>query len=198
MPVTSTRLGLAKPVTSDSFTTAGLSSNLQILDTFPGIYICTSSTRPTWGANQAGMRIYETDTDTEWRWTGSVWVRVRPRGWLGGNKRTGDYADGSGVFGVVVQQASIVVPAGSLHVEITASWWKIVIPGGESAEMALYRGATQLVAWQPFGSGGAFAFTEQPAPGTYTYSLQFRGIGATGSTLKADATHPCSIDLKET
>ena len=68
MPTPSPRLGLAVPTTSDPFSTEDLADNWDLLDAFPGTYICTSATHPVWGAAQQGMRILETDTGLEWRW----------------------------------------------------------------------------------------------------------------------------------
>lgn len=71
MPNFSSRLNIAKPVGSDDFDTAEIANNWQIIDDHPGIHICTSSTRPTWGANQNAMCISETDTGLMYRWDGA-------------------------------------------------------------------------------------------------------------------------------
>lgn len=74
MSLLSTRLGLKKPQDSDPFLTTDFDGNLDIIDSYPGVWVCTSSTKPLWGAAQAGQQIFCTDTRTLLSWTGSAWV----------------------------------------------------------------------------------------------------------------------------
>lgn len=75
MPLTpSPRLGLTRMAGSDPFLRQTLVDNYDVLDAYPGYYPCTSTSRPSWGAAQAGMMIVETDTGRLLRWSGTAWV----------------------------------------------------------------------------------------------------------------------------
>lgn len=81
MPLTpSPRMGLTRPAGSDPFLRQTFVDNMDILDNYPGVRPCTSTTRPTWGAAQAGMLIQETDTGRLVRWTGTAWAVVENYG----------------------------------------------------------------------------------------------------------------------
>lgn len=97
MPSPSTHLGINVFASGDSFNLNQFNSNWDVVDEVPGIFICTSTTRPgnagglgsnssfpgAWGSAQAGMKIYETDTGLTWRWTGGAFIRDNPVGLLG-------------------------------------------------------------------------------------------------------------------
>jgi hypothetical protein len=51
--------------------------NWTLLDGSPGIYICTSSTRPTWTSAQAGRLIFMTDYECLSFWNGTAWLDCR-------------------------------------------------------------------------------------------------------------------------
>ena len=74
MPTPSAKLGLALPSQPDDFSTADVRANWEKIDAAPGTFICTSTTRPTWGVNQAGRKIFETNTGVTRSWTGSSWA----------------------------------------------------------------------------------------------------------------------------
>jgi microcystin-dependent protein len=74
MPTPSPRLGLALPSQPDDFSTQDLRDNWSKIDAAPGTHICTSTTRPTWGVNQAGRQIFETNTGVTRSWTGAAWT----------------------------------------------------------------------------------------------------------------------------
>lgn len=76
MSGTTPRLGLKTWDSSDPFLRQDFNDNSARLDQHPGHFICTSSSRPAWGAQQAGLRIYETDTRREVVWTGTAWREV--------------------------------------------------------------------------------------------------------------------------
>ncbi|MFF7198171.1 hypothetical protein ACFZAM_31245 [Streptomyces sp. NPDC008079] len=81
------RLGLKTFDPSDPFLRADFNDIFTKIDASPGNFICTSATRPAWGAAQAGMRVYEADTRREIVWTGTAWREVLPvppvwTGWL--------------------------------------------------------------------------------------------------------------------
>lgn len=76
MSGTTPRLGLKTWDQSDPFLRQDFNDNNARLDSYPGPYVCTSQSRPAWGAAQSGMRIYETDTRREVVWTGTAWRDV--------------------------------------------------------------------------------------------------------------------------
>lgn len=85
MSGTTTRLGLKTFDPSDPFLRADFNDIHTKLDGFPGEFLCTSATRPTWGTAQAGMRIFETDTRREVVWSGTTWREplLTPPVWTG-------------------------------------------------------------------------------------------------------------------
>lgn len=85
MSGTTPRLGLKTWDQSDPFLRQDFNDNSARLDSSPGAFLCTSGSRPAWGANQSGMRIYETDTRREVVWTGTAWREPlsAPAAWTG-------------------------------------------------------------------------------------------------------------------
>lgn len=85
MSGTTPRLGLKTHDQSDPFLRQDFNDNSARLDAYPGDFICTSASRPAWGPNQSGMRIYETDTRRELVWTGTAWREPlsAPAAWQG-------------------------------------------------------------------------------------------------------------------
>lgn len=69
----SPHLGMTRFAGSDPFLRSDIVADLDIIDQYPGTFICTSTTRPSWSAAQAGMSIQETDTGRELWWTGTGW-----------------------------------------------------------------------------------------------------------------------------
>jgi hypothetical protein len=179
-----------------------------VIDGAPGLFICTSGTRPgTWGANQSGRLILETDTTLIWRWTGVAWVRNIPKGLLGQNARTTDITTSSTSFVTVISQ-SIIVPAGGRSVMVMASVPAVQNDQGIS-NLALFRDSTKLSDWLVPGDTGATAVEQEqhgtqfvletPSAGTYTYSLQFRAVTGFGGTtgLLASSTAPIQLAVVE-
>lgn len=76
MSGTTPRMGLKTFDTSDPFLRQDFNDIWGKLDSSPGSLLCTSTTRPGWGAAQAGMRIYESDTRRELVWTGTSWREI--------------------------------------------------------------------------------------------------------------------------
>lgn len=70
-------LGLKLNAPSDPFLLSDFIGNFEILDGAPGAFICTSLTRPSWGASQAGRTIFMTDLKYESYWDGSAWQDMR-------------------------------------------------------------------------------------------------------------------------
>lgn len=71
MATTTDKLGLKKPAGTDPFLLTDFNSNTDLIDRAPGVYYCTSSTRPSWSSPQAGRMIVETDTKKMFIWPGS-------------------------------------------------------------------------------------------------------------------------------
>jgi hypothetical protein len=69
----STVLGLKLNDQSDPFELSDFTSNYEILDANPGVFICTSVSRPSWGTAQAGRLIFMTDLKQLSYWNGSAW-----------------------------------------------------------------------------------------------------------------------------
>lgn len=74
------RLQLKRNDGSDPFLRQDFVDNWNKIDAAPGVHICTSTSRPNWGASQAGRRIIETNTRAEYVWTGTAWRSVLDAG----------------------------------------------------------------------------------------------------------------------
>lgn len=70
------KLGLPQWNGTDLFSRVEFNSLMTQLDSTPGVYVCSSTTRPTLTAGQAGRLIYQTDTNSLYEWTGSAWRAV--------------------------------------------------------------------------------------------------------------------------
>lgn len=77
MATFSTLLGLKLNDPTDPFLLSDFVGNWNILDATPGIFVCTSSSRPTWGAPQAGRTIFMTDYKQMSYWDGAAWQDLR-------------------------------------------------------------------------------------------------------------------------
>lgn len=128
MSSVSTFLRLVVPARSDQFSTQDIADNWGKIDSAPGVYICTSTSRPTWTAAQAGRLIIETDTGLEWRWTGTQFVRLHGTGLL--KTSSGAWATASasapattsGTPVIAVPLPNVVVPAGNRPLRIDVEW----------------------------------------------------------------------------
>lgn len=220
MPTPSTRLGLLVPSTADQFDTDDIANNWETLDDAPGVFICNSTTRPVWGAGQAGRLIFETDTDLLWRWhnPSSSWRRITASGLLvksGGTvavgERTTDFSTAAQAnFQKVVSVTSVVVPDGNrpLRVEVV---WQRANNAASNTNAAIIRsdannGTPILAQWQlaqaPAGEagGGSYAVVLSGglAPGQYDFSFQIKvGDGGGTSTVTATAQTPTQIIVTE-
>jgi hypothetical protein len=70
-------LGLKLNQSSDAFLLSDFIANWDILDASPGIFICTSTTRPSWSSGQAGRLIFMTDLKQTSYWNGTSWQDLR-------------------------------------------------------------------------------------------------------------------------
>ena len=77
MATYSTYLGLKLNSATDPFLLSDFIGNWTILDGSPGVFVCTSSSRPSWTAAQAGRRIFMTDWKALSYWTGTAWLDCR-------------------------------------------------------------------------------------------------------------------------
>lgn len=224
MPTPSTHLGLNIFSTGDTFSTAAYDNNWSLLDEYPGILICTSTTRPgmaggvaAWGANQTGMRIVETDTGLTWQWTGSAFVRTAGSGLLGRVTRTSNIGTtttwvppGTGTLTTALTQ-TVHPPNGARQLMIHAEVPEVTNPSGYSY-LVLQRDAVILNSWpvitlQETGSGnasnpgtpGSFTTWDIPGESSAVYTLAFAANTATGgtTTLVAAATRPIGLTVVE-
>lgn len=226
MPTPTSRLGLLKPSTSDPFSTADLAANWQKIDDSPGVFLCTSTTRPAWTAAHKGREILETDTLLKWIWTGSTaaggFVRAAPTGLLKTTagawaiaQRTTNFSSTSTTYVAFLTLANVVVPAGKRTLMVTATWPWVTNTIGKTA-LGVFRttsnnGTPVLSTWQVAGdstsptpgaqgSGGSFVLYEQGGlePGVYNYSFQMQTYGSSSSSLiAASAATPASLAVVE-
>lgn len=184
------RLGLKRHTLADRFRIQDYTDNWNLLDGAPGIFICTTATRPTWGTSQAGRSIYETDTKLFWQWSGSAWERVFGRGTVAHVERLSNLSTTSFSYTAVVSVATVIAAGSRRHLVVAQA------PGAYSTQgltgFALYRGGTLLQEWLHQGSDGAAAAaqprpvsmvaTDVPVDGSATYTLQFRAVVGFGGT----------------
>lgn len=207
MTTLSTRLGLKRHTTADAFSIADYADNWNKLDQYPGEFICTSTTRPTWASAQAGQRIYETNTKLVWRWDGAAWERLEPKGLLGHTAVTAPVNTALTAYQVAAT-VNVVVPPGNRRLAITVN-----VPSVASTSsftwLAIFRAATKLQEWGNKGGAGAtvadreepefVTVYDQPADAAYAYTLQYRAdttyLGT--STLGATANSPITITVVE-
>lgn len=221
MSSSSTRIGLKRPVTSDPFQTSDEFDNLSLLDSFPGIFICTSGSRPGgWGAGHEGMLIHETDTDLYWRWTGAAFVRLGPLGLLADPvELTTDFSTAATSPTAALQASGVIIPAtnaGSTtkRVKVTGTWY-----GADNGtnttlgacEISLYYNSTRMktilcrgrptTAASPldWGVGGTISACVAAAAGSQNFSLRINSLASVGgtSTLRASATTPAQLIVEE-
>ena len=201
------RLGLKRWSLSDKWRNADLVDNWNALDAAPGTHVCTSDARPTtWGTDQTGRRIIETDTGLEFRWDGTGWQRIAARGLVNRTERLTLFSTTSFTMASVVATPSVAVKARRHLVIVEAP--RVYSSVGLTA-LALFRDSTQLNLWWHQGGGGsaasqqprplAFTTTDQPTEGSVVYSLQCAavvGFGGT-STIEPDTNRPCAITVVE-
>lgn len=195
MPTPTPRIGYQAPLTSDPYDTSEESDRWFLADDYPGVFICTSSTRPsTWDSTQEGMLIFETDSDLMWRWNGSAFVRFGALGHLDTNRRSSNLVVASGAF-TTFAQVSITVPEGDRAMSVTVSWGEI---SGGPARIGIFRGVTMVTDWVALvGNGGSYTHLDlDPAAGATDYIAKIKNTSTT-TTLVASATSPGSISVVE-
>lgn len=213
------RLALLRPLAGHGYSRTEYYNNLGIIDQFPGVFICTSSTRPTWGSAHEGMEIWETDRNLRWRWNGIAFVRSAPLGLLSDPTELSADEDTAATTPVSVLANPVVVPAtnaGSTRkrIEVTATWHSIV-NGTDTdlgaCEVSLLRGSTVIAIQRLYGrpdtaadlrdwgKGGTIVGYDNPAAGAQTYHLAINSIASIGGTtvLEATATTKATLSVKE-
>jgi len=205
----STILGLLKWATANHFSNTDLLANIAVLDGSPGVFLDTAGTHPsTWTTNQDGRLILDKDTGLMWRWNGTAFVRQTPAGYLGHNRVTAAVNTSSTTY-VTALTSTVTVPAGGRNVRLSVSGpgvWSTV----DLTKVALFRGATQLIAWQVHGTMAGTAAGQPhplvmtyldlaPAAGSTTYTLQYAAHATFGgtSTLDAAANNPLTLTVEE-
>lgn len=215
----SARLGLKRPLAGHGFSRQENYDNLTVLDTYPGWFVCTSGTRPTWGAANAGQFIWETDTQLAWKWSGTVWQRYKPVGLLATPVEiTADFSTASSSPQVAIS-APVTVPAttiGSTVKRIRVDGLCYAIENGTSttlgaAELSITRDGSVIgiikvrgrpsTATSPldWGIGHSIVAYDNPTAGAHTYALCINSIAAVGGTtvLKASATQVARLAVTE-
>jgi hypothetical protein len=218
MATPSTKLGISIFSTADQFSTAAYNANWQALDNSPGILICTSTTRPVWGVNQTGMRIFETDTGLNWLWNGTAWVRMGGTGNLGRTTRTTNVGTtstwtppGTGTLAAALT-LSVHPPNGNRLLMVVVELPEVGNPNGLSY-IAIQRDSailTSFPVWtsQQMGSGNSgnagtrasYVTFDTPNEATAVYGLFFAAATVTGgtTTLVAVPTRPIGLTVVET
>lgn len=80
MPENTSKLQLVKQQGAEQVSVDLLNSNFDTLDNNPGVFVCTSTTRPT--GPWTGRMIYETDSQLVRVWNGTEWARFEADGGL--------------------------------------------------------------------------------------------------------------------
>lgn len=213
----SPRLGLVVPTTVDQFSTADIAANWGKIDAAPGTHICTSSTRPSWGASQAGRKILETNTGLEWRWDGDEFHRLAGTGILKKSngtpaigERDTDFSTASTTYVKVVSVTDVVIPDGNRPIQII-----LTSPRGTNTtkafHSAIFRSNTNNTGPQltfdwvsggdDSGQGLTLIGVEKLglAAGTYDFSWQIKCQASSGGTsvINGSAAHPATIYVVE-
>lgn len=173
-----------------------------LLDAYPGLFICTSTTHPTtWGTSQAGMHISEADTGLTWYFNGSIFVRTHGTGVLAMTQRTGGMTTAS-LTPTAVLTVSPVVPPGNRQIKISAQVSQIYNSSG-SASLTLFRQTLQLqqlfiTSGVSTGGGANIDAYDNPGPGTWTYTLEVNSlISGSTTTINAGAGSPIALQAVE-
>lgn len=137
MSTNTSRLGLKKPEQPDPFLATDFASNYDKLDQAPGIHVCTTGTRPAWGAAQAGRTILETDTRNQYLWTGTEFVDsvAMPFSYSGYTAPSGLVAARSTVVDVPIMTSVVTRKPGILVATVIS---QVTIPATAEQEVSMY------------------------------------------------------------
>ena len=209
MPSYTDRLSLIRHTGADVFRIDDYSDNWNTLDQFPGVFVCTSSTRPSdWGERQEGQLIFETDTSLIWQWTGDSWTRNIAKGLLDYQTVTSDVSSASTSL-VNAVTSTVTVAAGNRRHRITVGA-STVYNGNGLTRLAIRRDGTTLAEWREQGKTVGGTYDEQPrhvnktvydlpTAGSVSYTFDYSAISGLGgtSTIGADANNPIFIAVEE-
>jgi hypothetical protein len=116
-------LGLKLNASTDPFQLSDFIANWGILDASPGIFVCTSASRPSWSSGQAGRLIFMTDIKQLSWFDGTNWNDLRdssPVFGAGSVVSTSISANASPTFGV----CTFVTPRPcALTIIMTGTYW---------------------------------------------------------------------------
>lgn len=204
MSTTSQHLGIKIPDGSDPFLRTDFVQNYNILDQYPGDWICTSTTRPVWGAGQAGMKIIETDTRRTLMWTGTTWREMLygPGIWTG-HHRPDTIIPVGGQLDVTLGTFVVSRPGtifGMLTIEVSfpcrgsgGGSFLTLLDGAESNIDAPYDGEFAFTSWPDTSTMGTGRWvTTIPSMGVRNISSGTHSIGVrvqtSGSTAMVKLT----------
>ena len=192
------KIGLTTNLNTDPFLLSDFTNNWNILDSQPGFFPCTSSTRPSWGAAQAGRNIVETDTGRYLRWSGSAWkepVLASPAWLMMSSPRQAVSAGTAttytlGTIKVLRPCTLFIINTATAGIRNTAGQWVSTSTqvNGASATAAPISGS--YLQWpstvagnttQDFRTGTWFNTFVANAPGNYTVAHKVQASNGTGS-----------------
>jgi len=192
------RLQLKRHDGSDPFLRQDFVDNFNKIDAAPGSHVCTSASRPLWGAAQANRLIFETDTRSQWSWSGTAWLPVlsATNGWVLG-ATPGAY-QGRGVAATYSLGSITTTRPGSLLLDMAAIL-SCVDTAAQGASIQAYvdgaaaSGSTGFIQWTGSNndaSWGDYRTTVTKGykavnPGAHT--IQMRVVCATSSSLSVHA-----------
>ena len=143
MATYSTYLGLKLNQSTDPFLLSDFVANWTILDGSPGVFICTSATRPSWTSSQGGRLIFMTDYEQLSFWNGSAWLDCRDAAPV--------YAAGAAFNTSVAHNTSATFTAVSLTLPRTCSL-VVMVTGTYQCASSAYQTAYQRVLVDGAGS----------------------------------------------
>lgn len=200
MTTLSQRLRLKRHTIADLFDVADLTDNWNRLDAYPGVYVCDSTSMPTWEPDQAGLLLWQQDKQVMLSWSGTAFAQRYGRGLLDTNIRTTDLVTTSTVF-VVAAQASVPALAHGRSLLVVVDAPRVTNTAG-IAGCAIYEGSNPLIDWPsglPASAGQRAApysfIVPPPAAGTILYSFRVRSDPSYGGTTTVVAH--CSISVIE-
>jgi hypothetical protein len=200
------RLRLNIPTVNTIFSLDDLSDNWEALDDHPGVYLCTSTTRPDWGADNAGQLIFEGDTGLHWVFDGTVFARVFPLGLLGQTRVTTGTPQTNSTTEVELVKVAVTPPAGLRPLRVDATWGRTQFVTDGDVRVAIQRKAsgaadwTTLVGRHAFGEGGFLTAWDQfeSEPGEVEYRLVFARLsGSVAVQMSVNAGMPLTIAVAE-
>jgi hypothetical protein len=154
--LTTDKLGLIKPSTTDDFKTSEIANTFQILDDNPGILVIPNqAARPSsWTHLQHGRTVRQMDQRVEWVWekpnsgaTG-VWKRYWGKGLLHTQSNAGATSSSSTNYNAgttVIQTPSLLLPGGR-PIRVTVRWGNC----GNTSGLAIasyWEGSTRIHDW---------------------------------------------------